>query len=53
PGQEETMRLDRYLSNSGVGTRKEVKKLIKQGRVFNYNKRILLVCQYEFFLEDL
>ncbi|MCD6551933.1 pseudouridine synthase [Thermotoga sp.] len=27
------MRLDRYLSNRGIGTRKEVRKLIKQGRV--------------------
>jgi len=27
------MRLDRFLSNSGVGTRKEVKKLIREGRV--------------------
>ncbi|HAA82871.1 MAG TPA: rRNA pseudouridine synthase, partial [Thermotoga naphthophila] len=35
------MRLDRYLSNSGVGTRKEVKKLIKQGRV-TVNGRVVL-----------
>lgn len=27
------MRLDRYLSNAGIGTRKEVKKLIKDGKV--------------------
>ena len=26
-----TQRLDRILSNSGYGTRKEVKKLIKRG----------------------
>jgi len=35
------MRLDRYLSNSGLGTRKEVKKLIKQGRV-TVNGRVVL-----------
>ncbi|MCH5180583.1 MAG: rRNA pseudouridine synthase [Erysipelotrichales bacterium] len=27
------MRLDRYLANAGVGTRKEVKQLIKSGRI--------------------
>ena len=27
------MRLDRYLSNSGIGTRKEVKQYIKKGLV--------------------
>lgn len=27
------MRLDRFLANSGLGTRKEVKKLIKAGRI--------------------
>ena len=27
------MRLDRFLSNTGYGTRKEVKALLKQGRV--------------------
>lgn len=27
------MRLDRYLANQGIGTRKEVKKLIRQGQI--------------------
>lgn len=29
----EAMRLDRYLANSGVGTRSELKKILRQGRV--------------------
>lgn len=29
-----TMRLDKYLAQAGIGTRSEVKKLIRQGRVF-------------------
>ncbi len=27
------MRLDKYLANAGIGTRKEVKKIIKSGRI--------------------
>lgn len=29
----ETMRLDKYLANSGAGTRSELKKILRQGRV--------------------
>ena len=34
------MRLDKFLANSGVGSRKEVKELIKQGLVFVNEERI-------------
>ncbi|QTA38318.1 rRNA pseudouridine synthase [Thermosipho ferrireducens] len=34
------MRLDRFLSNAGIGSRKEVKKLIKCGRIKVNNKII-------------
>ncbi|MDK2785497.1 MAG: rRNA pseudouridine516 synthase [Thermotoga sp.] len=35
------MRLDRYLSNRGIGTRKEVRALIKHGRVTVNNRTVL------------
>lgn len=34
------MRLDKFLANSGIGSRKEVKELIKQGLVFVNDERI-------------
>lgn len=34
------MRLDKFLANSGIGSRKEVKELIKQGLVFVNEERI-------------
>ena len=35
------MRLDKFLANSGIGSRKEVKELIKQGLVFVNDERII------------
>ena len=34
------MRLDKFLANSGIGSRKEVKELIKQGLIFVNDERI-------------
>jgi len=36
----EKMRLDKILSNSGLGSRKEVKQIIKSGEVYVSKKRI-------------
>ncbi|PLV59018.1 pseudouridine synthase [Thermotoga sp. KOL6] len=45
------MRLDRYLSNRGIGTRKEVKKLIKQGRVI-VNDKVVQKPDYKLSKND-
>ena len=34
-----SMRLDRFLANSGVGTRKEVKDILKKRKIKCYNVR--------------
>jgi len=40
------MRLDKYISNGGYKTRKEVKKLINQGRV-SVNSKVILKADYK------
>ncbi|MDF1617000.1 pseudouridine synthase [Petrocella sp. FN5] len=41
-----SMRLDKYLSNMGVGTRREVKKLIQYGKVM-VNKEVVKTIDYK------
>lgn len=44
------MRLDRYLANAGVGTRQEVKKLIKKGFI-SVNQTVITKADYAVNLE--
>jgi len=46
PKELMTMRLNKYLASCGVGSRRKVEELIKQGRVEINNKTIIdLACQ--------
>ncbi len=46
-----SMRLDKYLSNMGVGTRREVKKLIQYGKVM-VNEEVVKIIDFKVSEED-
>ena len=43
------LRLDKYLADMGVGTRQEVKALIRKGRVSSLRRRTAVTGPYSIF----